>query len=212
MTSRFPCGHYFFEVIKLKNQKSINALTECAILVAMSVVLSLIKLWQMPLGGGVTPVSMLPVCLVSYRHGMKWGFAASFIDSLFQLLFGITMSGLLGWGLNPQMLVGCILFDYIIAYTVLGVCGIFRKKGMVGIVAGLFIAIFLRFVSHFLSGYIIFTNLEQWDLFGSTFENAPVLYSICYNGMYLLPEFILTAIVVIILAKVPATRKKLFSK
>lgn len=195
----------------MKNKKSITALAECSVLVAMSVVLSLIKVWQMPLGGGVTLVSMLPVCLISFRHGLKWGFLSAFADSVFQLIFGITMSGLLGWGLKANMLIGCIMFDYIIAYTVLGIAGIFRKNGTAGIIAGLFIAILLRFASHFLSGYIIFTNLEQWELFGSAFENAPALYSLCYNGMYLLPEFILTAVVVFILIRIPNARKRIFS-
>ena len=195
----------------MKSQKSINALAECAILVALSAVLSLVKIWEMPLGGSVTPLSMSPVCLVSFRHGLKWGFTASFANSLIQLVFGITMSGLLGWGLKPVMLMGCILFDYIIAFTILGICGIFRKKGTAGILCGLFMAIFLRFISHFLSGYIIFRNLAQWDIFGSSFENAPILYSICYNAMYLLPELIITGIAVVILVKVPSTRKKIFN-
>ncbi len=195
----------------MKSKNPINILAESSILVAMSVVLSLIKVWQMPLGGGVTLVSMLPVCLVSIRHGLKWGFLSAFADSVFQLIFGITMSGLLGWGLNANMLIGCILFDYIVAYTVLGIAGIFKKKGTAGIIAGLFIAVLLRFASHFLSGCIIFTNLEQWELFGSTFENAPVLYSLCYNGIYLLPEFIITAVVVFVLIRVPAIRKRIFS-
>ncbi len=179
---------------------------ECAILIALSVVLSLVKIWQMPLGGAVTLVSMLPVCIISLRYGLKWGFLSSCVYALIQLFFGITMDGLLGWGLTTGMLIGCMLFDYVLAFFVLGIAGIFRKKGQTGAYAGIALAMVLRFASHFVSGYVIFTNLEQWELFGSLFEGAPVLYSICYNGMYMLPEQNFTAVVFALLWATPIRR------
>ena len=191
--------------------KRIRCLTECAMLVALSVVLSFIKIWQMPLGGAVTLVSMLPVCAVSVRHGMRWGFAASFIYSLCQLVLGITMDGILGWGLTPAMLIGCMLFDYIIAFTVLGLAGIFRSSGEKGVYAGMLLAFFCRFVSHVISGYVIFTNLDQWEVLGRIFSERPVLYSVCYNGFFMLPELVLTMVAVLILMRVPYIRKNVFS-
>ena len=195
----------------MKTPSTTRTLVECAILTALSVVLSLVKVWEMPLGGSITLVSMLPVCVASYRHGLKWGLASAFVMSLFQLFFGITMSGLLGWGLTPVMLVGCMLFDYIIAFTVLGFAGTFRKLGAPGFIAGLILAILLRFASHFVSGYVIFTNLDQWELFGSVLENRPVLYSICYNGFYLLPELIITIIVAVLLLQIPFVKNKVIA-
>lgn len=189
----------------MKKSKT-SILTECAVLVALSVVLSLIKVWQMPLGGAITLVSMLPVCVASLRHGLKWGFLASGLYALVQLFFGITMDGLLGWGLTPAMLIGCMLFDYVIAFAVLGIAGVFRGKGQSGAIAGIVLAMVLRFVSHFLSGYVIFTNLEQWELFGNLFEGAPAMYSICYNGLYMLPELIITVIVFVILWNTPVRK------
>lgn len=194
------------EDLKMKNNSNTRVMVECAVLVAMSVVLSLIKVWQMPLGGAVTLVSMLPVCIISIRHGLKWGFMSSGLYALIQLLFGITMDGLLGWGLTAGMLIGCIMFDYVIAFAVLGIAGIFRKKGTVGIYCGIALAFVLRFVSHFMSGYVIFSNLEQWELFGTLFEGAPALYSICYNGMYMLPELIFTMIVFGLLYATPVKK------
>ena len=191
----------------MKTNNRTRTLVECAILVALSVVLSLIKIWEMPLGGSITLVSMLPVCVISIRHGLKWGLGSAFVFSLFQLFFGITMSGLLGWGLTPVMLIGCMLFDYLVAFTVLGFAGAFRSHGNGGVIGGIVLAIFLRFVSHFISGYVIFKNLDQWTLFGSVLENRPVLYSICYNGFYLLPEMIITIVVAAILMRIPAMRK-----
>ncbi len=190
----------------MKNVSKTRVMVECAILVALSVVLSMIKVWQMPLGGAITLVSMLPVCIASIRHGLKWGFMTSGLYAVIQLFLGIVSDGLLGWGLTPAMLIGCIVFDYLLAFAVLGVAGAFRSKGKVGIYAGITLAMALRFVSHFISGYVIFTNLEQWELFGSVFEGAPALYSIAYNGFYMLPELIFTMVVFALLYATPAKR------
>lgn len=192
-------------------KSTVLTMVESAILVALATVLSLIHVWKLPLGGSVTLLSMLPICVISLRHGLKWGFGSAFVYSAIQLLFGITMDGLLGWGLTPAMLIGCMVFDYIAAFTVLGIAGIFRTKSLGGILAGFSIAIALRFVSHFLSGYVIFANLEQWSLFGQVFENHPILYSIAYNGCYLLPELVFTLVAVVILTRIPFVRRKIFA-
>lgn len=189
--------------------KKVRILVECAVMIALAVVLSMIKIWKMPLGGAVTLVSMLPVCVISIRHGLKWGMGTAFVYSLTQLLFGIVADGLFAWGLTPVMLIGCILFDYVVAFTVLGVAGAFRKNGEVGAYVGIIAAFVLRFVSHFISGYIIFANLEQWELFGKLFENKPALYSIAYNGMYMLPELAITLVVVVVLMRIPSFKKNI---
>ena len=64
-------------------------LVECALMIALSTVLSMIKIIQMPYGGGVTPLSMLPIILVSFRHGTRWGLLTSFVDSVLQLILGL---------------------------------------------------------------------------------------------------------------------------
>lgn len=192
-------------------KQNIIRLTETAVFIALAVALSMVKIFQLPLGGSVTLVSMLPICILSFRYGVKWGFFSSFIYSLFQLMLGITTDGLLGWGLTPLMLVGCILFDYIIAFSVLGIAGVFKKKGEAGLYAGLTLAFLLRFASHIVSGYFIFAYLDQWEIFGSTFVNKPLLYSICYNGTYILPELIITIAVVVVLMRFTAVKKLIFS-
>lgn len=192
-------------------KENIIRLTETAVFIALAVALSMVKIFKLPLGGSVTLVSMLPICILSFRYGVKWGFFSSFIYSLFQLMLGITTDGILGWGLTPIMLVGCILFDYIIAFTVLGIAGVFKKKGEAGLYAGLTLAFLLRFASHIVSGYFIFAYLDQWEIFGSTFVNKPLLYSICYNGTYILPELIITIAVVVVLMRFTAVKKLIFS-
>lgn len=190
----------------MKNVSKTRVMVECAVLIALATVLSMIKVWQMPLGGSITLVSMLPVCVISIRHGVKWGLLSSTLYALIQLFMGITVDGLLGWGLTAGMLIGCMLLDYVIAFAVLGLAGAFRSKGQAGIYAGIAMAMVLRFVSHFFSGYVIFTNLKQWELFGSLFEGAPALYSICYNGLYMLPELIFTMVVFAVLYASPAKK------
>lgn len=189
------------------SKKPVYKLTLSAVFVALATVLSNIKVVKMPLGGSVTLLSMLPIVMISVMMGLKWGIGSAFVYSLIQLLLGITMDGLLGWGLTPVMLVGTILLDYIVAFTVLGIAGIFAKKGYAGICGGVALAIFFRFLSHFLSGFVIFKNLEQFEIFGSLFTNRPVLYSLAYNGLYMLPELVITVVGAAILFKLPQIKK-----
>ena len=176
-------------------------------MVALGAVLSLVKVVQMPFGGSVTLLSMLPCAMVSVMLGLKWGLAASFVESVIQLAFGITMDGVLGWGLTPAMLIGTILLDYILAYTVIGLAGAFRSKGYVGICVGTGLAVFLRFVCHLISGAVIFANLEQFVAFGASWVGRPWLYSLCYNGAYMLPELVITMVAATILFRLPQIRR-----
>ena len=174
-------------------------LTECAILVALSTVLSLIKVWEMPWGGSITLFSMLPVCYISIRHGLKWGLGSAFVYSVIQLFFGITMSGLLGWGLTAGILIACMLLDYILAFTSLGLSGLFAKKGFVGIISGTVLSVCIRFILHLLSGVYLFSAAGKlWE----GFETSNTwLYSFIYNGCYMLPELIMTVIGAIVCYK-----------
>lgn len=170
----------------MKNNNT-KKLAACAVMVALGAVLSMIKVLQMPFGGSITLLSMLPCAMISIMYGLKWGFAASFVESVVQLAFGITMDGIFGWGMTPSALIGTILLDYIVAYTVIGIAGIFRKKGYVGICCGTALAVALRFVCHFISGAIIFANFDEFVAFGASWVGHPWLYSFCYNGTYMLP-------------------------
>ena len=195
------------QIIMKENKKYVKNLSISAVFIALATVLSLIKIWNMPLGGSVTLLSMLPIVMLSCMLGVKWGMASSFVYSLIQLAFGIAIDGILGWGLTPVMLIGTIMLDYVLAFSVLGIAGIFRKTGIIGVAAGTVMALFLRFVSHFLSGFVIFKNLEQFEIFGSVITNRPVLYSICYNGFYMLPEIIITTIGAVLIFNTPQIKK-----
>ena len=179
-------------------------MVEGAVMLALATALSFIQIYKLPWGGSITLLSMLPIVLFSIRRGVAMGLAVSFLFSLIQLFQGI-MDGLFGWGLTPGMLVACIFIDYIFAFTVLGLAGVFRKKGTAGWISGIAIAIALRFVMHFLSGVVIWKSFgELWEGFST---DSSVLYSILYNGSYMLPELIITVIAAVILLNVPEVRK-----
>ena len=183
-----------------------RALCESAIMLALAVTLALVSKLipvQLPFGGSITLFSMLPICLISIKYGLKWGLGTAFCFSWFQILEG----GVFGWGLTPVMLIASLLLDYILAFTVLGLAGLFRKKGFGGIIGGVAMVCALRFLVHFLSGVILWANLEQFMAFGREWIGHPVLYSICYNGVYMLPETLLTVMGAFLLFKVPQVEK-----
>ena len=179
----------------------------CAVMVALGAVLSLIKLWKMPFGGSVTLLSMLPCAVVSIAFGLKWGLAASFVEAVIQLMFGITMDGIFAWGLTPGSLIAVIVLDYILAYTVIGLAGMFRRFGYAGICIGTGVSVALRFVSHLISGAVVFANFEKFVAFGTDWVGRPWLYSMCYNGAYMLPEMLITMAAAIILFRLPQLKK-----
>ena len=189
-----------------KNKTKI--LVEGAVMVALATVLSYIRIFRLPWGGSITLLSMLPIVLFSIRRGLGAGLTVSFVFSLVQFTQGI-IDGIFGWGLTPGMLIACILLDYIMAFTVLGLAGIFRKKGFAGWIGGIALAVVLRFVCHFLSGVVVWKSFgELWNGFST--DNT-FLYSFLYNGSYMLPELIFTLIGAIALLKVPQTKRYLIT-
>lgn len=184
----------------------IRILTECAMMLALSIALSFAVIYKLPWGGSVTLFSMLPVMLVSVRHGLKWGLPTAFLYAWFQILQGEVFT----WGLTPTMLIGSLLLDYIVAFTVLGLAGLFRRHGVRGCLAGMILAAVLRFASHFASGVILWANYEEFVAFGTAFLNRPVLYSFLYNGSYMLPELVLTIAGACVLFYVPQAKKLVF--
>lgn len=186
----------------MEKQKSlyIKKIALCAVMIALGTVLSLIKI-DAPLGGGITLLSMVPVAFLSCMLGLKWGFAAAFVYAMFQLFLSI--GDVLSWGLTPLAVVVCLLFDYVLPYLMLGISGIFRKKGITGVIAGVAIATTFRFLCHYFTGVVIFDIWmpEEW--------NNVWLYSLCYNGAYMLPEIILTCVGTSLLIKTKAIQKLL---
>ena len=192
----------------MKNKKLL-ALVEGAIMVALATVLCFIRIVRFPWGGSVTLLSMLPITVYSIRRGVKCGLLASFVFSLVQFLQGV-IDGLFGWGLTGGMLIACILFDYIIAFTVLGLAGAFGNKSLGAMVGGTVMAIFLRYVGHVISGAAVWHSVGKiWEAFSTDNE---WVYSIIYNGVYMGIELVLTVAVTVLLLKLPQTKQLIAPK
>lgn len=178
--------------------KNVQRMVVTAVMLALAAALSMVKIFKMPLGGSVTLLSMLPVAMVAIQYGARWGFAASFLYALIQL--ALDLGEVLSWGLTPWVLVGSIVFDYMLAFAAIGCAGLFRKKGVSGICAGIALGLGIRFISHFISGSILFASWcpDGWNV---------VLYSICYNGAYMLPEMAFTMVAASVLFKLPQVRR-----
>ncbi len=184
----------------------IRTLCECGIMLALAIVLARftkLPFIPLPFGGSVTVGQMVPICFIAIKHGFRWGLGTAFCFSWYQVLEG----GVFGWGLTPTMLIASLLLDYILAFSVLAFAGMFRKKGYWGMVLGTALAGALRFLIHFLSGIILWANLEQFVAFGKKWVGRPVLYSIVYNGSYMLPEVVIAVALLALLLRIPQIRK-----
>ena len=209
-------------------------ITESAMLLAMAIVLELVSKTFIPeqtFGGQITIVSMLPVVLIAYRHGVKWGFVATFTYALLEMALGaktVSSAFLPGFFGDGAMIVNAIvmcLLDYIVAYTVLALAGVFRnriKRPGISLMAGSLVALGARYVTHILSGYILFSSWAEryftqdgFPAWGAKLVESlsPAglgwVYSIVYNGMYMIPEMVFTAIVALVIAKIPGVVKKI---
>ncbi len=184
-------------------------LVEGAVMIALATVLSYLRIVKFPWGGSITVLSMLPIVIFALRYGVAKGLAVSFVYSLMQLGQGILFDGLLGWGLTPTALISCMFLDYVGAFSVLCLAGLFGNQKMSGIIGGTVFAMFLRFAMHYTSGVLIFHSFgELWTGFYT--ENT-WLYSLLYNGAYMLPEIIFTTIGSVLLFKTPRIRRLLLS-
>lgn len=166
-------------------------LTESALMIALGTVLSMLKfggLWAF--GGGVTFCSMLPMVWISYRWGVKKGLMTAGVYAVLQMLLGIDN---IQYATSVWMAIGIVLLDYLLAYGVLGLAGMFRnraKNPRLALVCGIGLTFFLRFLCHFITGWMI------WDaLWPNDFGMLPAIYSLYYNGSYMLPEFLITSAV-----------------
>ena len=202
-------------------------ITESAMLLAVAIVLEVMaKLFipELPFGGQITLVSMLPVVLISYRHGVKWGFIASATYALLEMAIGMKtvsaafLPGYFGDGaMIGSALLMCLL-DYLLAFSVLALGGCLRNrvKTTPALVCGSLVALGARYLCHIASGYILFSSYAEWFF---TQEGFPawgaqlvaaldpallgLVYSVVYNGMYMVPEIILTAIAAVAIARIP---------
>ena len=161
-----------------------------AVCIALSSVLSMIRLWKMPMGGSITPASMLPMMLFAYVYGVGPGCTLGIIYGLLQFI--------LDGGNAAAYGIAAMLLDYPIAFGMMGLAGSFRKLKDVleGLTYGVALACEGRFLSSFLSGWIFY------GIYASDYGfNSPVVYSIVYNIMYMLPECIICVLLALMMSE-----------
>ena len=202
-------------------------------LLAIAIVLELLSkmfIPEQPFGGQITLVSMLPVVLIAYSHGVKWGFVASLTYAVLELALGARVVGaafLPGYFGDGAMIGSALLMcllDYLLAFSVLALGGCLRnrvKNPGAALMGGSIIALACRYLCHILSGYILFAGYAEWYFTQEGFPGwgaglveslSPAalgwVYSIVYNGMYMIPEMVLTAAAALLIARIPGIVKK----
>ena len=217
--------------------QNVKRLTVSAMMLALATVLAIVCAYipflNLPFGGGFPVASMLPIVIVAYMYGTKWGLFTSFCYALIQIIMSLTQGAggtvmalflpesesFMGYGAA----VWIILIDYIIAYTVLGLGGVFRNKisnKTLSLVVGVVLALFLRYVAHIVSGYIFYGAWAEWFFtqegfyaIGNVILNSmsgnllSFVYSVFYNGLFMIPEIVITAIVAVPVSRIPAIKK-----
>lgn len=173
-------------------KQNTRRLTESAIMIALASVLSVITLFQLPQGGTITPASMVPIILISLKYDVKWALITSVVYAGIQMLLGFYAPP------TPNFInfVLVILLDYVVAFGVIGLAGTIGrvfKKPFVQIIFGSAVVIALRLLCHFTSGILIWSSYAP--------AGQPVwLYSLIYNGSYMLGELIVSIIAVAVLS------------
>ena len=218
---------------KFKTQRLTTSAVMIALATILAMVCAVIPFLNLPFGGGFTVASMLPIIVIAYMYGMKWGFFTAGVYSVIQIVMdlylgkGSTIMALfmpnsddfMGYGAAVAILV----IDYLVAYTLLGFGGIFRNKiknKAVALSLGAVLALSLRYIAHIISGYIFYGAWAEWFFTQDNFysiggwildsfsgKGLALVYSIFYNGLYMIPEIVITAVAAIALGKLPVIKK-----
>ena len=203
--------------------KKTQRLAVSGVLIALALVLSFIKVFELPFGGSITAFSMVPVMLAGYLYGVPWGMLCGLVDGILQGVLGAATTQAFA-GLGIAETIGVAGLDYLLAFSVLGCAGLLRKplrnKMTLSFALGAGIAGLFRFLVHFASGYILWGGYAR-DFFEGTnpfgwgeailqhFSGAglAMLYSAIYNGVYMIPETIISVVAAIVLMQVKPIRK-----
>lgn len=165
----------------MKNRLMTEQITEIALLLSMALVIEIIfkALPSQPQGGSIS-VSLLPLVVIAWRHGVKVGLFGGVVFSMLNLL------------LNPVIYHWASLFlDYIFAFGAVGFAAYFAKInrqsplffGLALLYAGV-----VRFLFHLVSGAVLFGE------FAPEGQNVWV-YSFTYNITYMGPT---TALILVV--------------
>lgn len=203
-----------------------------AILVALGTGISLIceyiPFLNLPFGGTITIASLLPIVLIGYLFGPSWGFGSAFVYAILQMLVGFnTVSALFTPTSDSFMGVGIafgvIALDYLLAFTSVGVSSLFRKlkNPAAAIGLGSFFGLLVCYFFHVLSGALFYSAWAEWFFTDTVIKDfqfskwimetftgggLATVYSVIYNGCFMIPEIIITTIGGLAVSAVPFVR------
>ena len=216
----------------------VRRLTESAMMIALATVISFlcslipVPPFNFPFGGGITIAGMLPIVLIAYLYGTRWGLLTGFVYSLIQMLLGhATVAAMFlpvdEGGMQIWAALTVCFVDYILAYTALGLAGLFSGKGTPkkSLIFACLVALGARYVCHIVSGTVFYGAWAEWfftqdgiySLFGETVLRAfsgnalSLIYSTVYNGCYMIPEMVITPLVALMVLRIPLIRRRIFA-
>ena len=163
--------------------KSVQILVESGAMVALAVLFDFLKIYQLPNGGSVTLGSMVPIMFLAWRRGVRVGVAAGCVF------------GFIGFIIKPYYLHWIQFFvDYLLAFGVIGIVGFWRQKqSTVSIAIAVIFAGTLRYLVHVASGVLFW--MEGLD------TTAAIIGSLQYNATYMVPEIIISVVVMTVLIR-----------
>lgn len=180
----------------MSNSKT-RKITETAIMIALATLLSYLIIFSAPMGGSITAFSQVPIVIIGYRYGVKWGAGTGVIHGILQMLLQGLGNFAYVKGIGSYLIL--IFADYVIAFAVLGIGGaMFRKivkNQTLSLALGAVAASLMRFICHFISGVTI------WGEYADGWRSVWA-YSFGYNGFYMLFEGIITVVGVVVLSLV----------
>ncbi len=174
--------------MKRTTRKNLRALIEGAIFLALAQVLGYLKLFELPQGGSIT-LSMLPI----FFYCARWGFGPGIITSAAFSVLQLLLDGAYAW--SWQSIIG----DYLLAFTVLGLAGLFHRQKH-GFYTGAIVGSAARFLCHYVTGATVWAEYMPDEFFGLTMH-SPWFYSALYNGSFMLVDLALCLIVAALLWK-----------
>ncbi len=181
---------------KLTKTQMTKRLVISAMFIAVSIVLNELTPIKLPVGGSVTPFSMVPLALLGWQYGLSWGLSCGATMGILDMVVGGLENFSYVAGIPAYLTL--LFFDYLVAYGVMGVSGILKgklKNKTLEFAIGAGLACALRFICHFITGVTI------WADYADGFANVWG-YSLGYNASYMVPELIITVIGVVVISNI----------
>lgn len=165
------------------NKRNTWMLVEASMMLALAVILGeFVVLFKMPMGGSVTLGGMVPLFLFAFRWGGRKGLLVGAVYGILDMVIGF-------YPMHPLS----IILDYPLAFAMIGLAGFFRRTPA-GYAGGILTGVVARFICHVVSGVAFYASYAPEG-------QSPLVYSILYNGTFLLPEMAITAVMILVLVK-----------